>query len=331
MLGASNTPVQLTRDTFERELPRIVSALEEPVAASSIIPMYFVCQRARQDVKVALVGQGPDELFGGYTRHLGVHYGHHWRRLPGWLRKGGEASAGWLPRTEALKRGVDSLAEHDRIARYQAVFSIMPGEAVDGLFRPDCPVAGAGDMAREIWGDLEGEMQHLDELGGFQLLELRSSLPDELLMYADKLSMAHGLEARVPYLDREIVEYVERLPASLKVRLGQRKWLHRRVAEGFLPGKILRRKKRGFAVDAVDAWFQGTVDGRMGEYLLDPQSRMYRFLNHAAVGRLLEGHRSRREDNHKMLFSLVVLEQWMRAADSGAGAPPSREPLVAVG
>ncbi len=231
MLGASNTPVLLTRETFERELPRIVGVLEEPVAASSIVPMYFVCQRARQDVKVALVGQGPDELFGGYTRHLGVRYGAYWRGVPRWMRSGIEAGVERLPRSEALKRGVHSLGEGDRLARYQGVFSIMPGATVDGLFRADCPVEGAGDSVRDFWGELEPEMANLDELGGFQLLELRSSLPDELLMYADKLSMAHGLEARVPYLDREIVEYVERLPASFKVRLGQRKWLHRRVAE----------------------------------------------------------------------------------------------------
>jgi asparagine synthase (glutamine-hydrolysing) len=137
-------------------------------------------------------------------------------------------------------------------------------------------------------------------------------------MYADKLSMAHGLEARVPYLDREIVEYVERLPASIKVRLGQRKWLHRRIAERFLPGEILRRKKRGFAVNAVDEWFQGAMDGRMGEYLRDPQSLIYAVLDPVAVGRLLGAHRSKRADNHKMLFSLVVLEQWLR--ESGASA-----------
>ena len=102
-------------------------------------------------------------------------------------------------------------------------------------------------------------MQSCDELGAFQVLELRSSLPDELLMYADKLSMAHGLEVRVPYLDREVVEYVERLPASFKVRLGQQKWLHRQACKRFLPAAIMRRKKRGFAVNVVDDWFRTSL------------------------------------------------------------------------
>ena len=102
------------------------------------------------------------------------------------------------------------------------------------------------------------------------MLEMRSSLPDKLLMYADKLSMAHGLEVRVPYLDREIVEYVERLSASYKVRRGKRKWLHREVCEKFLPDMILRRKKRGFAVDAVDDWLKNSLGSNMDGYLLDP-------------------------------------------------------------
>src|SRR5206468_12715638 len=82
LLGARHVMIKLDRAEFERSLPGIVECLEEPVAASSIVPMYFVSQRARQDVKVALVGQGPDELFGGYKRHLGVHYGDWWRGLP---------------------------------------------------------------------------------------------------------------------------------------------------------------------------------------------------------------------------------------------------------
>ena len=86
-------------------------------------------------------------------------------------------------------------------------------------------------------------MEHTDELGGFQLLEIRSSLPDELLMYADKLSMAHSLEVRVPYLDRTVVEYVQRLGANLKVRNGTRKWLHRQVCESYLSPRILKAKE----------------------------------------------------------------------------------------
>src|SRR5438105_6605147 len=134
-LGARHTTVKIDRSEFERSLPQIVQCLEEPVATSSIVPMYFVSQRARQDVKVALIGQGPDELFGGYKRHLGVQYGDYWRRLPHPVRSFLGSAITQLPRNEMLKRGVMSLAEPDRLKRYQQGFSLAPGATVDGLFR----------------------------------------------------------------------------------------------------------------------------------------------------------------------------------------------------
>ena len=255
LLGARHVTVKLDQAEFERSLPKIVECLEEPIATSSIVPMYFVSQRARQDVKVALIGQGPDELFGGYKRHLGVHYGNWWRGLPAGLRSMAGFAVNRLPRNETLKRGVRSLEATDRLKRYQDVFSLAPAETIDGLFREDVlPERDRHDLV-EYWDAFRPQMEHTDELGGFQLLEIRSSLPDELLMYADKLSMAHSLEVRVPYLDRTVVEYVQRLGANLKVRNGTRKWLHRQVCQSYLPPRILKRKKRGFAANVVDDGF----------------------------------------------------------------------------
>jgi asparagine synthase (glutamine-hydrolysing) len=313
MLGARHVTVKLDRDEFEKSLPKIVECLEEPIAASSIVPMYFVAQRARQDVKVALIGQGPDELFGGYKRHVGVHYGEWWRRLPMGLRSAVRSAVNGLPRNEMLKRGVASLGTEDRLRRYQDVFSLAPRKAIDGLFRDDLLPNGQRCELMEYWRGLTPQMVHTDELGGFQLLEIRSSLPDELLMYADKLSMAHSLEVRVPYLDRTVVEYVQRLGSHFKIRNGSRKWLHRRVCESYLPQGILKRKKRGFAVNVVDEWFRSSVDGKLPELLLDKGSLMFELLKPEPVRKLLEAHRLRRQDNHKLLFSLVMFEQWLRA------------------
>jgi len=313
ILGSSHTGVTITKSIFEEALPKIVASLEEPIAASSIVPMYFVCQRARQDVKVALVGQGPDELFGGYKRHLGVRYGALWAKLPTWMRTPISSGVAALPRNETLKRGVQSLGTTDRMRRYQDVLSLLPGPQVDGLFHEGLLDAHSGDALLECWSDLSELMSETDELGGFQFLEVRSTLPDELLMYADKLSMAHGLELRVPYVDKEIVEYVERLPANLKVRNGSRKWLHRQVCKSYLPESILKRPKRGFAVNVVDDWFRGTFDNKMADALLDPESRIYQYLRPGQVRELFEQHSSGRQDNHKILFSLVLFEEWLRA------------------
>lgn len=320
ILGSRHTPVRITRSIFEETLPKIVASLEEPVATSSIVPMYFVCERARQDVKVGLVGQGPDELFGGYRRHLGVRYGASWTRLPAWMRTPLSSAVNALPRNETLKRGVYSLAVQNRMRRYQHVLSLLPGDQVDDLFQDGVLKHDPGDSVLACWADLADLMSATDELGGLQFLEVRSTLPDELLMYADKLSMAHGLELRVPFLDKDIVEYVERLPATLKVRNGSRKWLHRQVCRTYLPAKILSRPKRGFACNVVDDWFRDAIHSRMAETLLDGGSGMYQYLRPAAVRKLYEQHSSGREDNHKILFSLVVFEEWLRALEAPVAA-----------
>ncbi len=283
LLGARHISVKLDQTKFERSLPKIVECLEEPIATSSIVPMYFVSQRARQDVKVALIGQGPDELFGGYKRHLGIHYGNWWRGLPAGLRSMAGFAVNRLPRNEMLKRGVRSLGSEDRLRRYQDVFSLASPETIDGLFR-------------------EGVLPERD---GHELV-------DYFLMYADKLSMAHSLEVRVPYLDRIVVEYVQRLGADLKVRNGTRKWLHRQVCQRYLSPRILKGKKRGFASNVVDEWFQSSFNGALREVLLNESSLMFGLLDPKPVRRLLEGHQSGRQDNHKLLFSLVMLEQWLR-------------------
>lgn len=313
IFSAVHTSVSLSRNVFEKALPEIVTSLEEPIATSSIVPMYFVCRRARQDVKVALVGQGPDELFGGYRRHLGVRYGGFWRQLPQGLRNGMRACIWSLPRSETLKRGLYSLDLPDRLKRYQNVLSLMPSDHIDSLFKDGLLPSEAGDRIFECWEDLVPLMSSTDELGGFQFLEMRSTLPDELLMYADKLSMAHSLEVRVPYLDREIVEFVENLDASFKVRNGRGKWLHRQVCKSFLPRSVLQRKKRGFGVNVVDSWFREAMSGKFKEMLTDSDSIMFDYLRQDTIKDLIYEHEKGRSDNHKILFSLVAFEEWLRS------------------
>jgi asparagine synthase (glutamine-hydrolysing) len=318
--SSQHTEVMLDRAIFEKALPSIVSCLEEPIASSSIVPMYFVCQRAREDVKVALIGQGPDELFGGYRRHLGVRYGSWWGDMPAWMRHTATRAIARLPRNETLKRATYSLDVSDRMQRYQQVLSLLPGDQVDDLFQDGLLARETGDAILDCWADLSPLMEETDELGGFQFVEMRSTLSDELLMFADKLSMAHGLEARVPYLDKELVEYVERLPAQFKVRNGSRKWIHRRVCAEFLPKEFMRRKKRGFAVNVTDDWFRSAIGGVMEESILDSDSLMYRFLRPVAVREMLRRHKAGKGDFHKILFSLGLFEQWLRVQAESAGA-----------
>jgi asparagine synthase (glutamine-hydrolysing) len=124
--------------------------------------------------------------------------------------------------------------------------------------------------------------------------------------------MAHSLELRVPYLDKDIVQFAERLPAHVKVRSRSQKWLHRQVCQSYLPSIFINRKKRGFAGNVVDDWFRGAMDSKMANAFMDSQSQMYRYLNPQAVQKLFIDHSSGRSDNHKILFSLIVFEEWLR-------------------
>jgi asparagine synthase (glutamine-hydrolysing) len=313
VLGSKHVSIELTPESFKNALPKVVASVEEPIAASSIVPMFLVCERARQDVKVALVGQGPDELFGGYRRHLGLRYSGHWAALPSWIRQPLVRALEKLPRNETLKRGTYSLHLKNRLERYERILSILPGSTVNSIFKDDVLPRDADTLFLRCAAELSELMSDTDELGGFQFLEVRSTLPDELLMYGDKLSMAHGLEGRVPYLDREIVEWVERLNAGFKIRHFTGKWIHRQVCQSFLPRTIVNRKKQGFGVNVVDDWFRKSTEAGMNELLLDPSSLMYEFLQLAPVARLLSEHVSGQSNNHKLLFSLVVFEQWLRA------------------
>src|SRR5207249_11252899 len=230
-------------------------------------------------------------LFGGYKRHLGGRYGEWWRGLPGGLRSMICFAVNGLPRNEMLKRGVRSLGVEDRLRRYQDVFSLAPAATIDRLFRDDVLPEKQGDHELfEYWRGLTPQMEYTDELGGFQLLEIRSSLPDELLMYADKLSMAHSLEVRVPYLDRTVVEYVQRLSANFKVRNGTRKWLHRQVCRNYLPPQILKRKKRVLAVNVVDEWIRSSLEGKIIVMLLYTKALVFDMLELYTMRRRLRAH-----------------------------------------
>jgi asparagine synthase (glutamine-hydrolysing) len=310
---AQSFSTEITKDEFEKALPNVIRTVEEPVAADSIVPMYFLCQRARQDVKVALMGQGPDELFGGYRRHLFAKYGMYGRMVPDSSRFLVKYALGRLVSKSSAARVLASLEPGDTMQRCRSIFSQLPGESSGLLFQDNLLEADNGSQVLDCWRDLEPIMPDGDELGGLQFLELRSSLPDELLLYADKISMAHGLEVRVPYLDHEIVEFVERLSSSFKVRNGSRKWLHRKVCRRFLPEEFVGRSKLGFETPNGD-WLRKGTGAASSEYLQDKESKIYGFLHYGAVQSLLEDHRRGRSGGSDFLFSLIALEVWLRTS-----------------
>jgi len=217
-----------------------------------------------------------------------------------------------FPRNEALKRGLFSLETSNRLERFQNVFSLLPGDRINGLFHHGLLPPDIDSKILECWTDVSPRLAGLDELSAFNFIEVNLALPDELLMYSDKLSMHHGLELRVPFLDHDIIEYAIRLPQSYKVRWLERKWLHRRVCRNYLPPEVLHRRKRGFACRIIDHWFRSSMGGRVADLVTDSQSLMFKYLQRDKVNALFAEHKSGASDNHKILFSLVFFEEWLR-------------------
>lgn len=304
--------VFITKKEFEESLTNVVNQLEEPVATASIVPMYHVCKKTAEFVKVAFVGQGPDELFGGYTRHVGLNLGKTWRKIPSFLKNTIKKGINNFSHNESVRRALFSLDVDPRIKRYQSVFSLAAQNEITKLFHPDLLPDTIDNDLFYCWEDLLPLINDLDEIGGFQFLEIRSSLPDELLMYADKLSMAHSLELRVPYIDKEIVQFVESIPDDKKINIFRRKELHKRVAKHFLPNSIINRKKRAFSINVVDKWFSESFEGKMKSYFEDEKSIMYNYLDKKEVNKLLYKHQKGTENYYKILFSIVVFEEWLR-------------------
>ncbi len=312
--NSKNFGLTITKDQFERSIAKVIKTLEEPVAASSIIPMYFLCELARREVKVALVGQGPDELFAGYKRHLGARYHNYLKYFPTELVK----TIKLIPRiqrNESIRRGLNYIEENKKatgiLEKYLKLLSLVSDGFIQNIFLDNLIDENRDLLMKNAWDFFNSNISEFEYLNGLQYIEIRSTLPDELLMYTDKLSMAHSLEVRVPYLDSEIVEYAETLPSNYKIKFGIQKWIHKKVSESYLPKEIINRKKLGFQTP-IDLWFKNSLFNNINDHFYDPQSFIFSYLDQKKIIEILEMHNNNYHDFSKLLFNLILLEEWFR-------------------
>jgi asparagine synthase (glutamine-hydrolysing) len=159
---------------------------------------------------------------------------------------------------------------------------------------------------------LQGDVKHLDALTQMLYVDTRASLPDDLLMVGDKTSMATSLEARVPFLDYRLIEFIERLPRDLKLRGMTGKYLHKKACEKWLPHDVIYRPKKGFE-NPIEDWFRVRMRPFVEECLLSPDSSMARYFDQNYIRKILEADRSGREQYRRHVYLLVSLELWHRA------------------
>ena len=295
-------------------LPEVVSQLDQPIADFSVFPTLLVARMARAHVTVALGGDGGDELFGGYDAYQADHYAH---RALDWLPRPMRQLLSQFTAALPLGRGKRGFANQLRRflegaalpADWQHLrWMVFQSDAQRAaLYRPEFREAVAGQTGRIIQQALD--VGALDRLSVQTRSDLGFYLVEDIFPKVDAMSMAVSLEARVPYLDNDLLDLALSIPANLKVRNGVRKYILRKAFEGRLPAGILARGKEGFSMPMKN-WLNHEWNGLMHELLCDENLRGDGFFEPAAVARLMSEHESQQHNHSHLLWGLMVYQLW---------------------
>ncbi len=299
-------------------LPKLVWHYDEPFADSSAVPTWYVSQLTRQQVTVALTGDGGDELFAGYSRYRAVWMGSWFDRLPAVLRWI-LAGSYWQrlpasPRQKSIRRRFKRFTEalgqppQRRYLNWIAIFNeARRAELYSDDFLTRLPDKDPLEFLAAAWRRSSGR----DPVTAASLADLVTYLPCDLMTKVDIASMAHGLECRQPILDYRVVELAARMPLRHKFHGGRGKRILLDTFADLLPKELLHRGKMGFGVP-LDRWFRGPLAGFTQDILLDPRTLERGLFRPEAVRRLVADHLEGRFDHSYRLWSLLVLELWQR-------------------
>jgi len=305
-------------------IDRLAGIYDEPYADSSAIPTFRVCALARRNVTVALSGDGGDENFAGYRRYRFQLAEDCMRALlPERVRRplfGGLGRAypklDWAPRMFRAKSTLQSLAR-DAVDGYFHTMSILRDDQRAALYSAAFKRQLGGYRAVETFRRHARRAQGYDALSLVQYLDLKTYLVGDINTKVDRASMANSLEVREPLLDHPLVEWLARLPRSLKVRDGEGKWLLKKAMEPLLPREILYRPKMGFAVPLA-SWFRGPLRSRVRTAVLGPRLAETGWFDRAALARLVDAHLAGTRDHSSALWTLMMLEAFLRTSVDAA-------------
>ena len=318
IVGTDHRDTAMHETDFLTELARCVPRLEEPCGIPSAPALLQLSRFAAGDVKVVLAGQGADEPHGGYGRHQAAALLAPLKLIPPAAARPAAALARALPRAASARRVAHLLGGRGDAQRILRLVEITDSETRIALL-------GAGAEAEhERLGRARAILADVPERGLLDqalYLDTHMILPDGILLCNDKMSMAAGLELRVPFLDLELMRFVERIPASRRVRPRQPKRLHRRAVARLLPSEVTNRKKHGFATP-YDDWLRASL-GREVERRYAPGSPLADLIDPVAAVRLVDEHRRGRADHKAILFCLLELSEWH------AAFVEAREPVAA--
>jgi asparagine synthase (glutamine-hydrolysing) len=298
-------------------IPKLPTLLDEPLGDASIIPTYLLSAFTRRHVKVALGGDGGDELFAGYPTLQAHRLAGYYRRAPSVLRRGLVE-----PVVRRLPVSRDNLSFDFRAKRFVGGASYPVAERHERWMGSFAAEERSALLSAEVRSRLAANGDHgaPDELGAGMagikdplnqvlLMDMRLYLENDILVKLDRASMMASLEGRVPLLNHDFVSYATHLPLNLKLRGLRSKFLFKRALRGLLPDHILNRPKKGFGIP-VAQWFRGPLKEQMLSVLSPDRIRRKGFFDPAAVSRLIADHLEGRRDNRKQLWTLFVFELW---------------------
>jgi asparagine synthase (glutamine-hydrolysing) len=302
-LGLKSVPYVITAQEFAARLPQIIWQLDDPMADAAAVPLWFVAREARRHVKVVLSGEGADELFGGYGVYYQPSVVRAATRLPGWGRNSAGAMAARIPpgqRGKGLLQRI-SVPLRDRYIGNAHVFS---GAEVNLLTR-----YGGGtvfDVTDPLFD--QAASAGLDDVATMQLVDINTWLPGDILVKADRAAMAHGLELRSPFLDREVMAVASRLSRAEKTAAGTTKFALREAVGGLLSQAAAERRKLGFPVP-IGHWFRGELSGYAEQVI--HEARTEEWLDKREVLNVLRQFRAGDpEVPWRRLWVLLVFSLW---------------------
>lgn len=308
-------------------LPKIVAHAEEPTADSSMVAVYHLAKFARQHVTMVLSGDGADDILAGYETHQAYYAQQAYRKVPRLLRQGVIR-----PLVEALPTSYRKVSAETKLKRFVAAADldwqsahaswrmIFQAEERARLLAPVAGQPGAAADATDLYKQWFARTNARDPLNQMLYVDTRLYLPADMLVKIDRMTMAHGLEAREPYLDYRVVELTARMPPSLKLhQLRAKKHILKETLRGRVPDEVLFRKKQGFNVPKA-LWLRDSLREFVTEALSPARVKATNVLEPSVVANVLDAHFSGRADRSHEIWCLLVLSLWFEQFKPAAGA-----------
>jgi len=296
---------------FYSFIPKLVWHLDEPVVEAAAIPLYFISKLAHEYVTVLLSGEGADELFAGYYIYKKMEMIESYRRLPSWIRK--NFSDPLLINSIVSDKKKKMFRHYLNLPleeRYLGVSVELTPEIKSQLYDPEFSLEyGNLKLPYEYLSPYYRRISHKDALTKMLYIDTKVWLPDDLLIKADKMSMATSVELRVPFLDYKLVEFAMSVPSKYKMHNSTTKYLLKKSVKSLLPKEIIHRKKKGFPVP-INAWFKGDFSEKAAAVLMDGKSLKRGIFRSDNIAKLIKTHKQGKEDYSRLLFSLIMLEFW---------------------